>query len=396
MYYHFDYNGAPASYQWTQTFQLQKVWEQMAMAYDFDTWGTSNIDSATEYEDLWLKEQFGNYFNDYEINEVSKIIDDYTRITTLRKPEIVTSSTFSLEGYNEAVDIIDDIDDIAKRARQYGEKLPEEAQAAYYQLVYYPAVATTNITKLQIYSGLNKAFAKLKLASANVYARLLDDAIAFDKELEKTYSKNMPGGVGDKWDGMMAQATNARHVGYPSWQPEGAYPVAEYITLQDTSDMNVNIRGEIKAYHEGNAALPEFTNINKENAQVNIINGGSKAFDYTAEASADWIKLTKESGTVEEQDTISISVDFDKVSSNSTGTVTIKGNSQTVTLDVSAIVIDTSGLSEKTYVEAHDYIAMEASHYSAAGAGEGGAEWKEIEDYGRTLSSMKVFPTTAT
>lgn len=119
MYYHFDYNGAPASYQWTQTFQLQKVWEQMSMAYDygvddlwivnvgdlkpmempisyfldmaydFDTWGTSHIKSADEYEKNWLKEQFGNYMTEDEINDVASLIDEYTRITTLRKPEIV-------------------------------------------------------------------------------------------------------------------------------------------------------------------------------------------------------------------------------------------------------------------------------------------------------------------
>lgn len=426
MYYHFDYNGAPASYQWTQTFQLQKVWEQMSMAYDygvkdiwivnvgdlkpmempisffldmaydFDTWGTVNTDSTSEYEDIWLKEQFGSYLNDDEIDEISEIIDDYTRVTTLRKPEIVTGTTFSLENYNEAVDVLDTIESIYTRAEKYRNILPDEAQAAYYQLVYYPAVATTNVIKMQIYSGLNKAFAKSGVASANIYAKLLDDAIAFDKELEYTYDKDMPGGVGDKWDGMMAQATNARHVGYESWRPEGAYPVPEYINLSEQSSMYVNVKGETKVYQNGNIKLSEFTNINDESIDINIINGGTKAFDYTAATDSDWIKLTKESGTVTEQDTIGISVDFDKVKSDKTGTVTINGNSQTVTLSVSAVVIDTSGFEKMTYVEAHDYISIEAAHYSDAVCGENGAEWKEIKDYGRTLSSMKVYPTTQT
>ncbi len=426
MYYHFDYNGAPASYQWTQTFQLQKVWEQMSMAYDygvkdiwivnagdlkpmempisffldmaydFDTWGTANTDSASEYEDMWLKEQFGSCLNDEEIDEVSKIIDDYTRITTLRKPEIVTGTTFSLENYNEAADILDSIDSIYERAEKYRNKIPSEAQAAYYQLVYYPAVATTNIIKMQIYSGLNKAFAKSKVASANVYAGLVDNAIVFDKYLENIYSKDMPGGVGDKWDGMMAQATNARHVGYASWQPEGAYPVPEYIELPEQSAMYVNIRGETKVYSDGNVSLPVFTDINKENSYINIINGGTRAFDYTVTADADWIKLTKESGTVTDQDTVGISVDFDKLSSDAEAAVTVKGNSQTVTLLVSADIVDISGLEKMTYVKTNDYISIEAAHYSDAVSGTGGACWKEIKDYGRTLSGMKVFPTTQT
>lgn len=425
MYYHFDYNGAPASYQWTQTFQLQKVWEQMAMAYDygvddiwivnvgdlkpmempisyfldmaydFDTWGTSNADSAAEYEDVWLAQQFGNYLTDNEINEVSEIIDDYTRITTMRKPEIVTGTTFSLENYNEANRILNTIDSIYERAEIYKNKLPEEAQASYYQLVYYPCVATANIIKMQIYSGLNKAFAKNKVASTNIYAALVDEAIAFDKELENIYSKEMPGGVGDKWNGMMAQATNAQHVGYASWKPEGSYPVAEYIELPEEASMNVNIQGETKVYQSGSMDLSEFTNINNETYDINIINGGSTPFDYTVSTSSDWIKITKNTGTVTNIDTIGISVDFSKVSADSSGTVVISGNLQTVTINISAKVIDTSGFDKMTFVEAHDYISIEAGHYSDAFAGEGGARWTEIKNYGRTLSSMKVFPTTA-
>ncbi|MEI3300965.1 MAG: glycosyl hydrolase 115 family protein [Eubacterium sp.] len=34
MYYHFDYHGGPTSYEWVNTVELSKVWEQMTMAYD--------------------------------------------------------------------------------------------------------------------------------------------------------------------------------------------------------------------------------------------------------------------------------------------------------------------------------------------------------------------------
>ena len=118
------------------------------------------------------------------------------RITTLRKPEIVKADTFSLENYNEAMRVLKSINDVKEAADIYKEKLPDEAQAAYYQLVYYPAVATTNVIKMQIYSGINKQYFKQGRVSANVYAGLLEESIEFDKELENIYSKNMPGGVG--------------------------------------------------------------------------------------------------------------------------------------------------------------------------------------------------------
>lgn len=427
MYYHFDYNGAPASYQWTQTFQLQKVWEQMSMAYDygvddlwivnvgdlkpmempisyfldmaydFDTWGTSHIKSADEYEKNWLKEQFGNYMTDDEINDVASLIDEYTRITTLRKPEIVNTSTFSLENYNEAVRVLDSINTIKEKADKYKDKLPDEAQAAYYQLVYYPAVATTNVIKMQIYSAINKQYIKQKRVSANVYAKLLEEAIAFDKDLEYTYSKDMPGDIGDKWDGMMAQATNAAHVGYTGWKPEGMYPEAEYLeNIPVEASMLVSVQGESKVYDSGSVNLQEFTSINNEKYDIDIANSGSTSFDYEAMVSDDWIHVTKTSGNVSSQDTIGVSVNFSMLTDDAEGTLVIKTDSQTVTVHIKANVISTDGMDEMTYVEAHDYVSMEASHYASKGSLYEGAEWKEISNYGRTLSSMKTFPTTVT
>src|SRR5574344_1300143 len=41
MYYHVDYHGGPNSYEWINTVQLEKMWEQMSMAYDYgvkDIW----------------------------------------------------------------------------------------------------------------------------------------------------------------------------------------------------------------------------------------------------------------------------------------------------------------------------------------------------------------------
>ncbi|MBE5938193.1 MAG: hypothetical protein E7265_09230 [Lachnospiraceae bacterium] len=140
--------------------------------------------------------------------------------------------------------------------------------------------------------------------------------------------------------------------------------------------------------------LQNFTSINNEEYSLNILNGGNQAFDYEVSADKDWIILSKNEGSVDVDDSVSITVDFSKITSYSTGTITIKGNSQTVTVNVAANVIDVTGLADKTYVEAHDYIAIEAGNYVEKGAAATGAEWKEIDKYGRTVSSMKVFPTT--
>ncbi len=424
MYYHVDYNGAPTSYQWVQTLQLQKMWEQMSMAYDYgvddmwilnvgdlkpmesaisyfmdmawdyDKWGSSNIDSTEEYTRQWMEQQFAKDTDQQGIQDLTTIFEEYLKINSTRRAENVFSTTYSLDNYNEAVEMLERIDKLVELADQYKEKLPESAQAPYYELIYYPAVAVANVNRMQIYSGLNQAYAKQNLSSANVYAALVEEAVSLDQEMEHTYDKNMPGGIGNKWDGMMYQAKNAGHVGYPEWRPKGAYPVPVYVDIPDEAHMYVRLQGDSKAYDSGSADLQDFTSINDESYCIHVMNGGAAIFDYEVEASHDWITLSRKSGTVKEQDTIEISVDFSKLSADSTGTVTITGNEQTVKINVSASVISTEGLSEKTFIEAHNYISIEAGNYTDSNAAADGAAWKEIKNYGRGRSSLKVFPCT--
>ena len=424
MYYHVDYNGAPTSYQWIQTLQLQKLWEQMSMAYDYgvddiwilnvgdlkpmesaisyfldlawdyERWGSSNINSTEQYIRQWLDEQFGKDTDEQGIQDLTTIFEEYLKLNTIRRPENVTSSTYSLDNYNEAMNMLSRVDKLINLAEEYKQKLPESSQAAYYQLIYYPAVAAANVNRIQIYSGLNQAYAKQKLSSANMYASMLEEAISFDQELEQTYDKEMPGGVGNKWDGMMYQAKNAAHIGYPEWRPQGAYPTPKYVEIPEEPRMFVRLEGDSKAYESGTVDLQSFTNINNETYAVNIMNGGETSFEYKITTSADWIRLTKNDGTVSNQDTVGVHVDFSKLTADDTGKIIISGNGQTLEVNVTASVMETEGLDEKTFIEAHNYISIEAAHYTESRPAANGAEWKEIKNYGRGLSSLKVFPCT--
>lgn len=279
---------------------------------------------------------------------------------------------------------------------KYLDIIPDELQAAYYQLIYYPAVATTNVIKIQLYAGLNKAYAKLKLTSANYYADLMEQAIALDKEMENTYNTEMPSGVGDKWDGMMDQAKNAAHIGYPGWEPKGSYPTAERVGMAGVTAMNVVLQGKLTAYTTGQATMEEYTNINNESYYIRLMNTGSKTYEYNITSDSDWIVVDKTSGEVTYEDVVNVSVDFDKLTQSSSGKLTITGNGQTVTVNINATVMDVSSFDENTYVEAHDYVAIEAGNYSDIASGNNGASWKEIAGYGRSKSGMKVFPTTET
>ena len=60
-----------------------------------------------------------------------------------------------------------------------------------------------------------------------------------------------------------------------------------------------------------------------------------------------------------------------QVTGNVSGTVTVSDGSNSVDVNVSAEVIDTTGLSDKTYVMANGYATIDVSNYSAIKNGSG-------------------------
>ena len=316
MYYHFDYVGGPKSYTWIQTAQISKIWDQMSVAYDYgiddvwivnvgdlkpmeynisyfldlgydyEKWGVNGNQKLDEYKAEWIKEQFGKAdgsgLNDEQLSEALQLIDDYLDLETSRKVEHILYDTadscsdmFSVDNYSEAQDILIKCNDIMDRAEALKAQVPSDLQAAFYQLVYYPAMSVPNVVKIQVYAALNNKYAKMNLTAANTYKKLCEDAIAFDKELFDIYNNDMPG-VGDKWKGMQSSNQNnpdqngpGYHFGMTGWQTTtGKLPALKTVNASGSSGLNVlveNITGSMTtAYTSGTASLPAFTSVNKE------------------------------------------------------------------------------------------------------------------------------------
>ncbi|MCI8363855.1 MAG: hypothetical protein HFG34_02745 [Eubacterium sp.] len=421
MYYHFDYHGGPTSYEWVNSVELNKVWEQMTMAYehgiddiwivnvgdlkpmemnisyfldmayDYDTWGAGGLNKTETYRKQWVKQQFGPALNDKQVEDVDSILKDYTWLNGSCKPETLNSATYHVTNYNEAMEMLGKIEGMIQKADQYKELIPAKLQAAYYELVYFPAVASANVAKIQIYAGLNTYYYDQGSILANLYASLLEQAVQRDQDLEYTYNSDMPG-VGDKWKNMMSSP----HVGFITWNSNGwSYPQAKWVTPPESPLMLVNLQNQEKAVTKGEASLDDFTNINQESYTITISNGGGQSFAYKATPSDDWIRVSQSSGRVTMQDMLEVSVDWSKVTENKSGTVTLEGADGTVTLKVNAKVYDTSALDDKTYVYANGYASMLAGRFTGSGKGADGAECKTIEDYGKMGEALRAFPGTS-
>ena len=239
MYYHVDYHGGPNSYEWINTVQLEKMWEQMSMAYDygvkdiwilnvgdlkpmelplsyfldlaydFDTYGTNAPNTCRAYIDAWVAQQFSDVFpKEEDRSHISDLLVSYTKLNTLRKPEITYPNTFT--DYDEAERVEKECDRIIKEAEEYYEKTPALKKDAFYELVYFPAVASANVKLMNIYAGQGD---DEKLQSSKKE----------DARLCVKYNNFIALG---KWKGMMS----SNHIGYTHWNDEGwKYPEAKKV-----------------------------------------------------------------------------------------------------------------------------------------------------------------------
>lgn len=450
MYYHFDYVGGPKSYTWIQTTQLSRIWDQMSVAYendiddvwivnvgdlkpmeydisyfidlgyDFDKWGVDGNEKLAQYKANWIKQQLGmsgNGLNAEQLNEASKLIDDYLDLETSRKVEHVLYNTasncsdmYSIENYSEAQDLLMKCDDMINRANALKDQVPAELQAAFYQLVYYPAVAVPNVLKIQIYAALNNKYAAMGLTVANTYKTLCEDAIALDQEIYDTYNNAMPNGPedGKKWKGMQS-ADQRYHIGMTGWQTDsGKLPSLKTVSGSSSNGLDVLTEQITGAFTNectsGETLLPSFTNINNEVYTIELVNKADASYDYTAVADADWIKLSKTSGTVGSLDTIQVSVDWSKVSADASGSITISDGANTVKVAVNAQVISLAGLDANTYVMANDYATIDVSRYTAISNGTGNTskgtnvenKMYVVPDNGKYMSSVRTSSSITT
>ena len=252
LYYHIDMNGGPWNDRWINTTTVPKLREQLNQAYrsgidriwiinvgdlkpkempisfimDYAWYGPSAFGPLpqdpkwvrhTIFDDEfeWLRQWTasvlgGNYAQvafegtkaktpegivDQEItDECAKIIAQYSKLNLMRKPEVQVPGLFN---YEEMLHLNNQWQSIVLRCEKLKNQIPAEAQDAFYQLVYYPAVASAGVAMMYNAATMGDG--------DNV-----DELMEKDQRLTDYYNKAMAGG---KWDGMMLD----NHIGYTKW-----------------------------------------------------------------------------------------------------------------------------------------------------------------------------------
>ncbi len=239
VYYHFDYVGAPRNYKWINTNQVEKVWQQMDLAWRRDAramwivnvgdikpmeypltffmamaWNPEAMTPAAlaAYPRDWAAATFGAAHGD----AIGRIVTDYSKYAARRKPELIDADSFTLGTVTPAgLDggefgaIVAEWDALEARMLATRGRLSAGQRDAYYQLVEYPVASVGNLYRMYYAAAWNRKLATAGDARADYFAGEVERTFARDADLTRQYH-TINGG---KWDGMMAQV----HMSYVIW-----------------------------------------------------------------------------------------------------------------------------------------------------------------------------------
>ena len=250
MYYHIDMNGGPWNDRWVNTTTVPKLREQLNLAYksgidriwiinvgdlkpkempiDFIMKYAWNPDSITPGdEQAYLEDFAASIFGDRHAVEIADIIGKYSKYNLWRKPEVQYPGIFNNEEMLRTNALWQSL---TTRCENLRAVLPQEAQDAFYQLVYYPVVGSAGVAQIYNYSTMGDSLA-------------VEALMEKDRRMTDYYNKVMAGG---KWDGMMLD----NHIGYTKWSiPEkNANPMTLGFKIANNIAPNTTTEYSIPAY----------------------------------------------------------------------------------------------------------------------------------------------------
>lgn len=424
MYFHLDYHGAPVSYEWINSTPLSAIWEQMtlayeygirdvwmvnvgdlkgneyplsyfmALAYDFESWGSSAVNATREYTKRWMRTQFGQSLPETLCTRLTNLLVDASALIGRHRPEALDSETYHPFHEREADRMLAQVKCLQEELEVLVCQLPKNCMSGYYSMIYDPLQMGLNLLEMQLYAGKNAHFAKQGKKIANEYANLVDACIREDKRLIEQAAER----GGGKWYGMYSGS----HVGFVKWNEDGCkYPLRTYVTPFDKPRLLVSRADDeavlVKNYGNCEAfEIYDFMDEGVENLEIELANGGIGSLKCEIIMDAcDWLTFELSGHEIVCQEMLRLICRRSHLpEKEAVCTIRIVAGDTEVQLHVHGKKNDTEEIPAGTFLPRNDRVVMLAEHYAKADIYEGGEQpgMITLSDFGLCGSGIKCKP----
>lgn len=420
MYYHFDYHGGPVSYEWLDSTPLAQTWEAMtqawdygirelwivnvgdlklhevpltyfmALAYDFEKWGTGNPASPAQYLAQWTEQTFPEA-SGAQREQIAAVFRDYVAMNSLRRPEALHTGVYHPCHQGETDRMLALAESIQARSTALMASLCPRERDAYYSMIHFSAMASANLLKMHLYAGKNQHYAAQGKVAANRYAALAQDCMARDLALGSEFAAFRDG----KWAGMEL----APHIGFTKWNEDDCrYPVLCHVTPVRKPEMKVS-RADSQEFATKNYGGPmviqveDFACPGCTQVDLEVATGGMP-FHFRLEGKLPaWLEAEPREGEVIDQVTVSLRCYPSRLPRETQRLrLHLTDGSTVVAVEVAGKAWPAED--PMTFVPQKDVVSILAEHYAEKTDVPGGAFYR-IADYGKYGSGMKVAPSTA-
>jgi len=327
---------------WVMNVGAMKPLEQEIEFFLRLAWEIDKEDALTDDVDAYVADWINCNFSGNIGEKVSKLLNDFSQVTNVRKLELMDYDAFSQTAYgDEAVVRIHQYEELFEQGNALYEQLPEEEKDAFFQLVLM-RIHAAYYTNLAYYYGDRSTLmckqGKWNAAESYVKkSRQMEDA---RRRMVIYYNTIMADG---KWNGIVNPE------GFPPPRaammpvctpPLGTEPknVAMSVTIWNDESLLSFVKPGVKWFEIGNS--------------------GTEKVDFHIEA-PEWVKLSQTSGTTDTEERILVKVTDVSESRQGTILVTNHATESTIEIPISVNVVENAENNAVRKVECPETISIE-------------------------------------
>jgi hypothetical protein len=420
VYYHASYWGRPHDYLWVDSVHPALIREEMMKAYQanckqiwiLNVGDLKSIEYSTQlfmdmgydasyFEDASnVKKHTTAFYSSIFGKEYGKSIADskwdYFDLAFERKPEFMgwsqtePSTKTKQTAYNpfffgdENQQRIDKYQNLENQVISIKDKLPKDLQDAYFQLVYYPAKATSLMNKKFLYADKANIYGKQGRLNAKDYALKSENAFNEIKAITQEYNQIANG----NWNFIMDMS--------PRKLPVFEMPKIEIPLLVETVD-SIGILAENETDSTANESkLPVYVQDSNIAHFIDLFLKKEATVSWKLQNLPDWIIANKTAGILNaaasNNERIQISIDWNKWNKKQpkTAQFTINYGDKTkiITLEIDS---NNAAVAKKSFIAMEDKVVIYAQNFTSLQNKEP-FQWKKIDGLGYSKAAMQAYP----